>query len=67
MKPLNTGRPAFPCVDGTKGLTKREYIAIKAMQAFLSNGTDVEFKRIAMGAFLMADTMIEEGEKRLTK
>lgn len=70
----DTGGPAFPFTptqdrhDRTKGMTLRDYMAIKAMQGVLSNsgsGINIgpshldEMKALAGTFYLMADAMLE--------
>ena len=52
--------PAFP--DGARpGMCMRDYIAIKAMAAFLSNSSSPgsDFGTISTEAYKMADAMLE--------
>ena len=48
------------------GLTKREYFAAMAMKGIITNkdGLDIKIERIAESAVDMADTLIEELNKR---
>ena len=48
------------------GLTKREYFASMALQGIIANkdGLDIKIERIAESAVDMADTLIEELNKR---
>ena len=64
--------PAFPAMhydlaDNEHGLTMRDYFAAKAMQNFLStvgwNSDQKWFDEIAVGAYRMADAMMEAREK----
>lgn len=57
------GRNRIPDEDiGTYGLTKREYIAIKAMQGLLSNSQIQinQIQTVIKQAFEVADFMIKE-------
>ena len=64
-----SNQPAFPvhpnAIDGLDhfGMTLRDYFAAKAMQAIVSDATMIaEFgsnKEIAMGAYKLADAMME--------
>jgi hypothetical protein len=48
-----------------KGLTKREYFAVKAMQGIITNkdGLDIKIERIVESAVDTADALIEELNK----
>lgn len=48
------------------GLTKREYFAAMAMKGIITNkdGLDIKIERIAESAVDMADTLIEELNKK---
>ena len=71
MSNLQDGGPAFPateehgCNSGWSGMSLRDYLAAKAMQALLStcdvsrNGYNHELDRRAVQAYLMADTMLK--------
>lgn len=64
-------KPAYPIwtedmpVEGSSGLTKREYFAAKAMQAYCSLGpmTHGEEDLIAEYSYRMADAMFPETER----
>jgi hypothetical protein len=62
----NTG--AFSCVDNTylqRGLTKREYFAGLAMQAFIPQSTGrINFKHLSEASIQAADALLEELEKK---
>jgi hypothetical protein len=71
MDKNNESGPAFPATEahglnsGASGLTIRDYLAAKAMQALISasgvNGSvDYEDGRVAKNAYLMADAMLVE-------
>ena len=61
----NTGGPAFPCHPGIEnplydGMTLRDYLAAKAMQAELISGVCLdEFPEHANRAYKMADAMLK--------
>ena len=61
----DTSGPAFPVTDPChdKGLTIRQYAAIKAMQGLLAEcgGADVQY--VAMRAVKAADALLAELEK----
>jgi hypothetical protein len=67
----NTDGPAFPHTEangansGDLGMTLRVYIAVKAMQAMLSNPgcTLGPLSQIPSAAFEVADAMIKESAK----
>jgi len=51
-------------IQECKGLTKREYIAIQAMQAFCSiPNTGLKMKQVAISAVEMADELLSELSK----
>jgi hypothetical protein len=57
----------YDLADNEHGLTMRDYFAAKAMQNFLStvgwNSDQKWFDEIAVGAYRMADAMMEAREK----
>jgi hypothetical protein len=62
--------PAFPLISNegfiiNAGLTKREFFAVMAMQAIISNkdGLDIKIERIVESAVDTADALIEELSK----
>ena len=61
--------PAFPVVqpNGTMlvdyGMSKREYIAIKAMEALIAGGRIVTVDLLVARAYEYADAMEKEGRK----
>ena len=58
----------FDIVNDAKGMTLRQYIAIKAMEGVLANSdapswiTANDIKRIKEVAYAMADAMLKEDE-----
>lgn len=65
---MKTYDPAFPSKDDTHffyGISRREYIAIKAMQSILTHQSylSIASDRIASEAFELADAMIKESDK----
>ena len=63
MTTPNDGGPAFPS-DISPGISKRLYIATKAMEGLLSRTPtefrdNVDYKAIAAVSFTMADTMMK--------
>ena len=68
MKEINDGGAAFPIagVRVESGMSLRDYLAAKAMQAYLSSGTqprDNSQEDYAYTAYLMADAMLAERAK----
>jgi len=70
----NANDPAFPtsnnsqdpewaaAIDG--GITKREYLAAKAMQGLLSNPNNYQFDALTTRAYQITDMMIEAGKEK---
>lgn len=64
-----SNEPAFPIPDiigvmqGSLGLRKREYIAIKAMAAYIACGAqkDHSYESLARYSYEMADAMLAAG------
>jgi hypothetical protein len=59
--------PAFPYTDSCDvepGMSLRDYFAAKAMQAFLSENSNVEWEHIAIWSYKVADKMLAEREKQ---
>jgi hypothetical protein len=64
---MNNGGPAFPVFPDTshghasahKGMSLRDYIAIKCMQAFMTPAWNHPPSRIAEQAYKMADDMLK--------
>ena len=62
---INDGGPVFPCEIGTtsKGMTLRDYLAAKAMEAdytLAKSFTDTDWRYgIAWDAYKMADAMLK--------
>ena len=58
----NQDKPAFACVDTDylqEGLTKREYFAAKAMQAFITKqDAAINFEHLSQAAVDAADALI---------
>ena len=53
--------PAFPVHTGYTGLTKREYIAIMAMQAIIPENNNSDWaERVAAKSIKMADALLKE-------
>jgi len=66
----DTSGPAFPSLpivkefEGkrlpmTEGMTLRDYLAAKAMQGFVANGS-TNVQEIAQASYIVADAMIKE-------
>lgn len=75
-KEIDTGGPAFPVIaeNGlghvSDGMSLRDYLAAKAMQAILTaliakadENHLIKRSQLAKDAYLFADAMIEEGKK----
>lgn len=70
---MNDGGPAFPIFSDSVphggnaawgGMTLRDYMAAKAMQAELIQNNSVEDEKIAKWAYAMADAMLKERETK---
>jgi hypothetical protein len=66
MSNTNTGGPAFPHTerhDDYNGMTLRDYLAAKAMQADLTGGLhEDEFDWLAARSYKMANAMLKARE-----
>jgi hypothetical protein len=64
----NKDRGVFACVDSTylqTGLSKREYFAGLAMQAFISNHKNgINFKHLSEASIQASDALLEQLEKK---
>jgi len=54
--------PAFPDGLGNRGMTLRDYMAVKAMQALIDN--DGLFSEIPTQAYALADAMLAARENK---
>jgi hypothetical protein len=72
---MSKDMPAFPCPESSvsqfgdptayEGMTLRDYFAAKAMQAEYSQiGQYNQFEDCAKHAYIMADTMLKERNKK---
>ena len=63
---MNTGGPAFPTGTAFQGMTLRDYLAAKAMQAMIASPhmpSAFDMQPVAEKAYIIADAMLKAREQ----